>query len=91
MPEQIPEQVKTERSNCLLALEEEMASAYRETFYGKEVQVLFEEEKYIDDTCYWIGHTPEYISVALQYDGDLTNTIQTVMICEALNKDYCLA
>lgn len=91
MPDQIPEQDKTVRSNCLLALEEEMESAYRKKFYGKEVQVLFEEEKFIDDTCYWIGHTPEYISVALQYDGDLTNTIQTVLIEGALNKDFCLA
>ena len=91
MPDQIPEQDKTMRSNCLHALEEEMESAYRNKFYGKEVQVLFEEKKFIDDTCYWIGHTPEYISVALQYDGDLTNTIQTGLIEGELNKDFCLA
>ena len=91
MPDQIPEQEKTARSNILLSLEETLAAAYREKYFGKEVKVLFEEQKMIDDTWYWIGHTPEYLSVALEYDGDLTNTIQTVVMERALNKDVCLA
>ena len=43
MENQVPEEIKTRRSEELLALEKEMSEAYREKFLGKENQVLLEE------------------------------------------------
>ena len=42
MPDQVPDTIKAQRSNRLLALEKQMSEAYRRTFIGKEVTVLFE-------------------------------------------------
>ena len=44
MPEQVPEQVKSVRSEVLLKLEKQMSKAYRESFSGKKKTVLLEEK-----------------------------------------------
>lgn len=91
MPDQIPEQVKTARSNCLLALEQEMSGRYRDTFAGKEVPVLFEERKEVEGKQYWVGHTPEYVTVAVESNEDLTNRIVKVVLRGRLSADVCVA
>ncbi len=74
MPDQIAEQVKTKRSDCLLTLAERLTMEYRQSFLGEEVSVLLEEEKLLEGQKYWIGYTPEYIKVALLSQGDARNT-----------------
>ena len=64
MPDQVPDTIKAQRSNRLLALEKQMSEAYRRTFIGKEVTVLFEETKEIDGHTFQTGHTQEYIRAA---------------------------
>ncbi len=44
MEGQIPEQVKAKRSARLIELGEKNRRAYEESFFGKEVEVLVEEE-----------------------------------------------
>lgn len=68
MPDQVPEQVKTKRSGELLALEKEMSRKYRESFLGAEVEVLLEEPVMIGGETYMIGHTKEYVKVAVPFD-----------------------
>ena len=64
MTEQVPDQIKTARSNRLLQLEKRMSAEYRRSFIGKEVEILFEEDKEIGGTVYQIGHTTQYIKAA---------------------------
>lgn len=88
MENQIPEQVKTQRSNILIAMEEKDTAAFREYYLGKEVEVLFEEKKEIDGQEYWVGHTKEYVKVALPDDGqDYQNCLVKGKIINALNKE----
>ena len=64
MPDQVPDQIKTERSNRLLQAEKRMSAEYRRSFIGEEVEILFEEDKEIDGDVYQIGHTAQYIKAA---------------------------
>lgn len=66
MPEQVPEQTKTWRSNVLLALEKQQSAEYRRFYIGSEAEVLLEEEKEIDGTPYLIGHTRDYVKAAVK-------------------------
>ena len=65
MPDQVDEAVKAERSEALLKLEAEMSKAYRESFIGKKVQVLLEEEAIIGGNSYAVGFTREYVKMAV--------------------------
>ena len=61
MPDQVPEPVKTVRSDALLTLEKEMSIQYRRSFLGQETTLLLEEETEIDGKAYLVGHTKEYV------------------------------
>lgn len=80
MENQIPERVKSLRSDDLIAVGEELAINYRESFIGKKVSVLFEEEISLDGENYWTGHTKEYIKVFLKSDEDLSGKIKNVTL-----------
>ena len=69
MDNQIPEPVKTSRSEVLLALEKQMSEEYRSRFVGKEVRVLLEEETEINGEIRMVGHTPEYVRCAVKTDA----------------------
>ena len=62
---QVPESIKTKRSAILQEIERTDSEKFRAYYIGKEVEVLFEEEKEIDGTKYFIGHTREYVKVAV--------------------------
>ena len=68
MENQVPEEIKTRRSEELLALEKEMSEAYREKFLGKENQVLLEEPVQIGGRMYMTGYTREYIRMAISFE-----------------------
>ena len=61
MPDQIPEQIKNQRSDVLLALTEKNSGEYRKKLLGRTVKVLMEEESTIGGTTYLAGHTREYL------------------------------
>lgn len=65
MPNQVPEEAKSKRSAVLQALEASDSKAFRAYYIGRDVEVLFEEEKEICGQIYWIGHTKEYVKVAV--------------------------
>lgn len=75
MDGQLTEAVKKERSQILLRLEKEQSENYRQSMIGKEIEVLFEEEKEIDGETYFVGHTKEYVKVFIRTKQDLTNVI----------------
>ncbi|MBP3579216.1 MAG: tRNA (N(6)-L-threonylcarbamoyladenosine(37)-C(2))-methylthiotransferase MtaB [Lachnospiraceae bacterium] len=80
MSGQIEEQVKTERSDRLMALEASMGEAYREQFLGKDETVLFEESAVVDGELCQIGYNERYVRIAAKSDEDLSNCMKTVKI-----------
>lgn len=84
MEHQIPEQVKTIRSNELLALDKEKRRKFEEQFLGKTVEVLMEESIEMNGKTYQVGHTKEYMKVLLESDQDLQNQFVNVEIKEDL-------
>ena len=71
MEDQVPEQVKARRSDVLLELEKTMSREYRERFAGSRVSVLFEEAAEIGGKWYMMGHTPQYVKVALPLEDGM--------------------
>ena len=80
MDGQIDEQVKAARSAEMIALGERKRKAYEQSFIGKTVEVLVEEDAQLDGKDVQVGHTKEYIKIALQSEENLKNTIVKVRI-----------
>ena len=80
MEGQIPEPVKGTRSAELIRIGKEHKKAFESWYIGKEIAVLFEEESERDGQKIWVGHTREYIKVALQSEENLQNCIRKVQI-----------
>lgn len=90
MPNQVPDSIKAERSEVLLAMEEVQSGEYRQTYIGQEVSVLFEEEKKILGENYQIGHTKQYVKVAYKTSENLSNQIKTGKVTKLLTNDVLL-
>lgn len=68
MPGQVPDSVKTERSNELLKLADKMSKEYRESNLGNKKGVLFEECQIIDGKKVYTGYTINYIRVNVSFE-----------------------
>ena len=77
MPGQHNNATKETRSRAAIAVAEEMSRAYRGSFLGRSLEVLFEEK---DGECY-TGHAPNYIKVYAKGEN-LHNEIRTVTVME---------
>ena len=82
MKEQVPPEIKEERSKKLIELSNKNEKEYNQEYVGKEVEVLWEEEK----NGVYKGHTKNYVLVELpkQKNGknmvEMENTLETVTI-----------
>lgn len=85
MEGQVPEPVKTRRSDVLLRLTEENSRAYRERLLGSTVEVLMEEAYVSGGKEYQVGHTKEYVRVAVERKEPLTNRIVRVKVDKMLD------
>ncbi len=90
MPGQVPDHKKTERSNVLLELEKIQSKEFRAYYLDKEVEVLFEETKVIGGVPYQLGHTADYVKVALNTPENLANQFKTVKISGFLTDEILL-
>lgn len=86
MKEQISGDIKEERSKKLIELSNKNEYEYNNEYIGKEVEVLFEEEK----TGIYKGHTQNYIMVYCKSEEKLDNKIIKVK-CEKVEKDHIIA
>ena len=75
MPGQLSNAVKEDRSRRAITVAEEMSRAYRESFVGTTLEVLFEEP----EGEYFTGHTPNYIKVYGKGE-DLHNQMKAVKV-----------
>ena len=69
MPGQIPEPVKAARSNVLLEMERRQSKEFRKKYIGREAEVLLEETRIIDGTTWLVGHTGDYVKVAVKAEN----------------------
>ena len=84
MRNQIDGNVKEQRSEKLINLSNENEKRYNESYIGKELEVLFEE----DEGDFYKGHTTNYIMVKVKKNNEnLENTIKkvTVKSCKELD------
>jgi len=80
MDNQVPEQIKTERSNVLLAVDKEKRRKYEENWLGSTVEVLMEESIQIDGETFQVGHTKEYVKIAVASEVSLQNKLVFVSL-----------
>ena len=78
MTNQIDGNIKEERSNKLIELSNRNEKEYNESYIGKCVDVLFEEEK----DGVWSGYTKNYVRVFYKSGENLENKIISVKISE---------
>ena len=71
MSGQVTEDVKSERSDILIKLDEVLSDEFRRNFINRETEVLFEEEK----NGVFEGHTREYVKVGMKSDKNLKGQI----------------
>ena len=86
MLNQINGDIKEERSKKLIELSDRNEIEYNKSYIGKNVEVLFEEEK---DGMYK-GHTQNYIMVYCQSKENFDNKIIDV-VCEKAEKEPIIA
>jgi len=80
MEGQVDEAVKTARSGILLGLGRAGQAAYEALYLGKNVEVLIEEQVERAGKKLWIGHTKEYIKVAVESEESLENKLINMVI-----------
>lgn len=80
MENQVREEVKMRRSGELLALNAELRKCYGQAFLGTEQPVLFEEQISTEDGEFQVGHTMNYLKIAVKSRDRLENQIHRVLI-----------
>lgn len=90
MPDQVPEETKTERSGVLLALEQRMSKEFRDFYLDRETTALLEEPLVLNGKSYFTGYTREYVRVAVETEENLTNRFVKGKIKEQLIEDIYL-
>lgn len=88
MPDQVPEAVKKERSEKLLALGHRMSEEFRRYYLGRQVTALLEEEFLYDGKRYYTGYTKEYVKVAVETEKDLSNTVCDGHLKDTINRRH---
>ena len=80
MENQVPEQIKTLRSNRMLELDKEKREKYENQLLGTMVEVLMEESVEIGGKTMQVGHTKEYVKIALESEINMQNQLIDVQI-----------
>ena len=93
MPDQVSEEVKAVRSRALFELEHRQSREFRSRYIGKDAEVLLEETKNIRGKAYYLGHTKDYVKLAIPQDETETGSgrLETVAVKEFLTDEILLA
>ena len=91
MPNQIDEKIKTLRSEDLIKTGEELTKEFRQAKIGQDTTVLFEEKILLDNKEYWVGHTVDYIKIAVSEKENLEGQIRKVNVKDFLTNEIMLA
>ena len=91
MPNQIDEKIKTLRSEDLIKTGAELTKEFRQAKIGQDTTVLFEEKILLDNKEYWVGHTVDYIKIAVPEKENLEGQIRKVNVKDFLTNEIMLA
>ncbi len=91
MKDQVPDKVKSVRSEILIARGKERKDEYRNLFVGKTIPVLWEEKITLEGQSFWTGYSKEYVKVVCQSEEDLKNQIKECTIEKILNDDLVIS
>lgn len=86
---QVDESIKSQRSNALISLGEEIGNQYKAAFLETKQLVLVEEQVQIKDKIYYSGHNERYMKFLFPAEGssrDLHNEIVEVLAVKLLEK-----
>lgn len=90
MSGQLTEAQKSVRSDEMIELNEKHARAYEESMIGRELSILLEEEVEINKEQWYIGHSKEYVKMAIRkQEGYAVNDIVCVK-AERFLEDHIL-
>ena len=96
MDNQVPDSIKSVRSDELIELDEELSRKYRESFVGENEKVLAEEYVEKDGKKYAVGHTRRYVKVFIPMreqgdEGIKINSEVDVIIDGLFGKDSVMS
>lgn len=80
MENQVQENIKGNRSERLLQIENELEAEYRNNFVDTRQKVLFEEIVEMDGKNFLVGYTERYVRVAVQ----VKDTVEAEKLCNAI-------
>ncbi len=83
LPDQIPEEKKSTRSDVLLEMTEKHSRQYREARLGQTAEVLIEEKK----DGFYVGHTGDYIKVLISENAGPEGSLRNVILDELTEGD----
>ena len=67
LPDQVTEEVKNRRSAELFELEKGQSGEFRGRYIGRDAEILLEETKEIRGQSFWLGHTRDYVKIAVPF------------------------
>ncbi len=82
----VPDEEKRSRMSQMLALAEESARAYRRSFIGRPLDVLWEERVSLDGIDYWSGLSSNYIRAYSRDDDIAENEITRAVAAGEVGK-----
>lgn len=92
MPGQLSDKVKAARSDVLFHIEQAQSYRFRSDYIGKDVEILWEDKRMIEGREYWVGHTGDYIKVAVPAgEKELSNTLSVVCPTSFLTEEILVA
>ena len=91
MPNQVPEQKKTLRSNVLLEMAQNHKEAYERQWIGQEEEILAEEFVEMQGETYLLGHTKRYVKLAVKTKEDYIGQLVKVRIIGQFNEGVLVA
>ena len=81
MPGQVPEEIKRRRSCELFAMEKRHSESFRRAYIDREAEVLLEDTAEIGGELWRIGHTKDYVKVAVRAaEAPRANTVVSVKV-----------
>lgn len=75
LPNQVPEQEKSRRSDILLSMTAKQKQEYEASFIGERLLVLVEEKVEKNGTDWYVGHTERYMKVEVCSEKNIVNAI----------------
>ncbi len=96
MENQIPENIKSGRSDVLIELDERLSKEYRESFVNEYENVLVEEYIELEGKKYAVGHTKRYVRVLIELEDENSDNVHindevSVIIMGLLGKDSVIS